>query len=304
MNKVSIIIPTRNRANFLERAVKHAFAQDYQNLEVIVSNNASTDNTRETLESLVLYYPALKIIHHKRLFKLSSHWNKVIKQVATGDYILLIPDDDIITDVSYLTKAINLFIKYDSLGLVFANYFIVNQDFKRVEQIEAKFDEFISKEYLFANYNTELFGIKGIGVSHLTTVFSKKVYIDVGGFNLECMCPDTYLWLKILLKYDAGFVHDKVAEYLVHDGNLSRNGSLSQIYSDTLIAKNVGKYAVLINENRPFVKKTINRMDQIFYKRFHKALISNIFNQNLSLKYIFRIKISYLFKSLSNRYLR
>jgi len=48
MLKVSIIIPTFNRENYLHQAVESALSQDYPNVEVIVSDNASTDNTEES----------------------------------------------------------------------------------------------------------------------------------------------------------------------------------------------------------------------------------------------------------------
>jgi glycosyltransferase involved in cell wall biosynthesis len=189
MDKVSIIIPTRNRSSYLERALEHAFAQDYPNFEVIVSNNASTDDTAHVLESLKTKYPNLISVHHPELLPLSTHWDKVIRDVSTGNIILLIPDDDVIIDKCYLSKAVRLFEKYPSIGLVFANFCSINPQFQRITNYEAKFDEFIPKEFLFNNYNKELFGITGIGVPHLTALFSRKAYLDVGDLILIVCHP-------------------------------------------------------------------------------------------------------------------
>ncbi|KIM04249.1 MAG: hypothetical protein KN64_08655 [Sulfurovum sp. AS07-7] len=194
--KVSIIIPTRNRSKFLKRAIDHAYYQTYANTEVIISNNASSDNTSQILNELKNQYPSLNIVEHNHLLSLNEHWNKVIIEHSSGDLILLIPDDDVLIDKDYIHRAVNLFKKYNTIGLVFANYYNVNENFEVISKVEAKFNEFIPKEYFFENYNKTLFGIKGIGVSHLTTLFSRNAYNGVGGFDLECMCPDTYYGLR------------------------------------------------------------------------------------------------------------
>ena len=141
MEKISIIIPTRNRSSFIKRSVSHAFAQDYENKEVIISNNASTDSTIKVLEDLKIKFPLLQIVNHDHLLGLSNHWDNIIRQHSKGNYILLIPDDDIIVDETYITKAVRLFEQYDSIGLVFANYYIVNSSMVRIKEINAEFQE-------------------------------------------------------------------------------------------------------------------------------------------------------------------
>lgn len=300
MIKVSIIIPTRNRSTYLERAVSHAFAQNYANFEVVVSNNASTDDTAKILKGLKIKYPQLIIVQHDELLSLNTHWDKVIKEVSNGEIILLIPDDDVIVDVNYISNAVSLFSKYPTVGLVFANYYYVNKEFSRIKNIEAEFEEFIPKEFLFENYNKELFGIQGVGVSHLTTLFLRKAYQETDGFDLNCMSPDTYLWLKILLSYDAAFIKEKVAEYLIHDGNLSTTATIKQRYSETLIASKIEQFARNHMKNESFIKNTISRMDEIFYRRFQYIFLLNLINLKLEIKYIKYIRPIPLLKMISN----
>ncbi|OHD78133.1 MAG: hypothetical protein A2023_04835 [Sulfuricurvum sp. GWF2_44_89] len=268
MDKVSIIIPTRNRSSYLARAVEHAFAQDYPNIEVIVSNNASSDDTAQVLEDLKTKYPNLISVHHPELLSLSTHWDQVIRNVSTGNIILLIPDDDVIIDKNYFTKAMQIFSKYPTVGLVFANFHVINTQHERIQSYSIQLDEFVPKENIFNNYNKDIFGMKGFGIPHLTTLFSRKAYMDVGGFDLDCMSPDTYLWLKILLKYDAGFVDQAVAEYLMHENNLSKKANIDQFYSDTLIPQKVQDLAQRIGSIDKNQLKTIKRMYEIFYRRY------------------------------------
>ena len=55
--KVSIVIPCYNEEKWIENTVAHALAQDYPDFEIILVNNASTDNTREVLLKLQQLHP-------------------------------------------------------------------------------------------------------------------------------------------------------------------------------------------------------------------------------------------------------
>jgi glycosyltransferase involved in cell wall biosynthesis len=302
--KVSIVIPTRNRSSYLQRAVDAAFSQEYENLEVIVSNNASNDDSEVVLEKIQKQYPDLIVVNHDDLLPLNKHWDSVIKEYVSGEFIMIIPDDDILVNNNYIKQSIELFDKYISIGLVFANYNVVNSSYKVTSKVNAQFDEYVSKEFLYGNYNKKLYGISGIGVSHLTTVFKKSAYLEVQGFDLECMSPDTHLWLKVLLKYDAGFVNEQVADYLVHDSNLSNTPNLDYKFSDIAIINNVKQYAIKNELLTEIVKETLVRMNLVFYRNFHHAYITNLKNSNMRyINYWKKIKFTYLVRFVFNKML-
>ena len=88
---VSILIPTRNRAAMLGNAITCALSQTYQNIEIIVSNNASTDQTSEVLAGFD--DPRLKTISTNQVLKMHDHWRFLLEH-ATGDWVLFLCDDD------------------------------------------------------------------------------------------------------------------------------------------------------------------------------------------------------------------
>jgi glycosyltransferase involved in cell wall biosynthesis len=304
MFKVSIVIPTRNRSSFLAKAVHHAYQQNYENLEVIVSNNASTDNTFNTLVDLSRLYSNLVVINHENLLPLNLHWHKIISEYSNGELILLIPDDDVLTDSSYIKNVVEIFIKNNNIAIVFANYFVIDNLNKNKVAIDADFDEYISGKYLFDIYNKELFGIKGIGIPHLTAVFSKEKYLELGGFDLNCMSPDTYLWLKLILKYDVGFINRKVAEYLIHGNNLSMKNNIELVYSDTRIIPKIKQNIKLRGHYISRFNKTFLRLDYIFHERFYYRLLK-LLNDKRNLKeflfYFSKINLYYFFIFFINK---
>jgi glycosyltransferase involved in cell wall biosynthesis len=296
---ISIIIPTYNRSQWLRRSVKQAFIHDYPNYEVIVSNNASTDNTSEVLFNLQQEYPKLKVVNHESLLPLNIHWDTVIKKYSKGSYLMVIPDDDIIIESTYLSKAINLFNTYESLGLVFGNYRTINNEGNELSEIRANFDTFTRKDFMYENYNKTLFGIKGIGIPHLTAIFCKEAYLNVGGFDILSLCPDTYLWLKILLFKDVGFVNECVAEYMIHPDNLSKTANLKQFYSDTKIVNSIIPLAKESNIPKIIIKNTLRRMESKFLKAYLASVIRNV---KLSpFKTIFQINYITILKYLKQK---
>jgi glycosyltransferase involved in cell wall biosynthesis len=91
---VTIAIPTFNRALLLKGCILSALAQSYQNFEVIVLDNASTDETGEVLKQF--RDPRLRVVRQKLNVGLLKNWNSCLAE-AKGDFFVLLPDDDQIT---------------------------------------------------------------------------------------------------------------------------------------------------------------------------------------------------------------
>lgn len=88
---VSIAIPTIGRASTLRRAVESALSQDYQNLEIIVSDNASEEGIEHYLEGI--HDHRLILRKSKCRLGMAEHWNACLDR-ATGTFFLLLSDDD------------------------------------------------------------------------------------------------------------------------------------------------------------------------------------------------------------------
>lgn len=88
---VSVIIPTHNRANLLPRAVRSVFDQTYENYEIIIVDDCSTDRTTETVMSWE--DDRIKYIRHTENRRQSASLNTGI-DAAMGEYIAFLDDDD------------------------------------------------------------------------------------------------------------------------------------------------------------------------------------------------------------------
>ena len=88
---ITIAIPTRNRASLLKECVRSALAQTYSNIEVLVSDNASTDNTSAMLKSI--QDPKLRVLTNLENIGIFGNFNRCLREAA-GEYFILLPDDD------------------------------------------------------------------------------------------------------------------------------------------------------------------------------------------------------------------
>lgn len=91
--KVTIAIPSLNRVHYLRLALESALRQTYANLEVIVSDNASSDGTDAFLRSCD--DPRIRKLRQASTLSMVNNWNACL-QASTGDYFLLLSDDDLL----------------------------------------------------------------------------------------------------------------------------------------------------------------------------------------------------------------
>lgn len=89
--KVSIGIPTYNRSEYLIRAVRSALEQTYTNIEIVVSDNASTDDTAERVAELT--DPRIVFLRQTVNLGMTGNFNACLN-AATGDLFLMLSDDD------------------------------------------------------------------------------------------------------------------------------------------------------------------------------------------------------------------
>lgn len=91
--RVTIGVPTVNRSSLALRAIRSALAQTYSNLEVLVSDDASTDDTVAEIQRL--RDPRLVLVQQKQRLGLVANFDVCLRH-ATGEFFLLLGDDDVL----------------------------------------------------------------------------------------------------------------------------------------------------------------------------------------------------------------
>lgn len=92
MEKISVIVPVYNSEAYLENCLNSIIQQTYQNLEIILVNDGSTDGSAAICQRYKIQDPRVKV-YHKSNGGVGSSRNRALEAV-TGDYILFVDNDD------------------------------------------------------------------------------------------------------------------------------------------------------------------------------------------------------------------
>jgi glycosyltransferase involved in cell wall biosynthesis len=202
---VSICIPTYNRADMVGKAIESALAQTYPHIEVLVVDNASTDNTAD----VVTRYrdPRLKFFKNPANLGLFGNFNRCI-ELARGEFIHILHSDDYI-DPKFTETCIRFFKEHPSVGLTFTQARYISGTTQATIAYSDK-DEMIAAPEGFKRILT---GRQFIVCP--SVMVRRGVYDDVGSYAPDYpYSSDYYQWLTITRRYDIGYVHSATLFYV------------------------------------------------------------------------------------------
>lgn len=220
--KVSILIPTFNRANYLRMAINSAIEQTYPNIEIIVLDDCSAD---ETINMSKEYRNKknLKFIRNEKNIGFIANWNKGIK-LSSGEYIKIIGDDDLL-DENCIAEEVKILNKNPDVGIVCCNYFVIDENSVIVQNNT-------NNSYRLFHVDTKENG-KDFIINYLlqkrvvgwptAILFRRKDVEKVGFFDVNIgSSADIDMWCRIL--YSSNFYYlDKLLAYCRQFiGNLSK----------------------------------------------------------------------------------
>lgn len=209
---VSVIIPTYNRAHMVGRAIQSVLNQTYQDFELIIVDDASTDNTEEVAKSF--NDERLQYIRHEKNSGSSVAPRNTGIELARGEYIAFLDSDD-----EWLPQKLEKQMdKFNSVspdvGLVYCGYAGVNR-----ETGEAL------REYT-PNGRGEVFKlmVERNLLGSLTVLIRKECFQKAGVFDTEFLSSQDWdMWIRISKYYKFDFIPEVLAKYYVHDKRGSVN---------------------------------------------------------------------------------
>lgn len=195
---VSIVIPAYNHANYLDEAIRSVLNQDYPNIELIVLDDGSTDNTREVLAK---YGAAFRWETHKNMGQantLNKGW-----QTSTGEVLSYLSADD-----ALLPHAVSTSVKYLRGGIVltYGDFNLVDPSSKVIRHVSAPDFDYLD---MFVKYVCH----PGPGVFMTRAAFEKAGLWDS---SLRQM-PDYDYWLRLGLVGDFKRIPEVLASFRVHE---------------------------------------------------------------------------------------
>ncbi len=207
--KFSVLLPTRNGGAFLENCIRSILDQGYDDLELVISDNANTDQTPQIIDKFASD-ARVKVLRLETPVSVTDNWNNALKG-SSGDYILMMGDDDCLLP-GYFQKMERLLAKYNQPDCVVHNacsYIAPGSisDNKESFYSEAHFhfgpdlqqEQKLSAEQRFSIVR-DMFGFKvRIPLNMQTTLIGRKAFAKVGGGVFQPPFPDHYALNSLLL---------------------------------------------------------------------------------------------------------
>ncbi len=118
--KFSVLLPTRNRLEYLRYAVETVRRQDYDDWEVIVSDNCSEEDVEGYVRSLA--DPRIKYYRTDSFVPVTDNWNNALEK-STGDYVIMLGDDDCLMQ-SFFSTVSRLVEEFDHPDFVYTSAYL------------------------------------------------------------------------------------------------------------------------------------------------------------------------------------
>lgn len=226
---VSVIVPVYNRERLVTETVASILQQTYRNIEIVLINDGSTDDSLEVIRALEQEHPdIIRIIDQKNQGQTIAR-NQGIRN-ARGKYIAFLDSDDLWVP-DKLERQIPLF--NEGVGLVYGGVEFINElgETTGFDACDLSMQGNIYLQLLVKNRMT------GGSVVILAEALEK-----VGLFDPEFKAAENWdLWVRICKEYEARLVNKPVVKYRLHQSNMSKDVKLMQDAKRQIMAKHCDK---------------------------------------------------------------
>lgn len=217
---VSIVIPNYNYGRFIRQTMESAVGQTYENIEIIVVDDGSTDNSVEIVNEYVKKKVNVTLYKNEKNLGVVGNHNKAVA-LSHGEYIVVLSSDDYL-DAHFVEECVKKFEDYPSAGMVVSAMHLVDDKGVVTDAPNYYGSSFICKGI----YQCKVFLMSNTFVP--SQVLFKRECIEnpeVGGAfsDYADTSIDTELWYRICLHYDFLYFDKRLCYYRSYIGSYSKS---------------------------------------------------------------------------------
>ncbi len=250
---VSIILPTYNGSRFLRHSLDSCLGQSFRDIELIIVNDCSTDETPAIIEEYAQRDPRIKVIHNATNQRLPASLN-IGFAAARGRYFTWTSDDNYYAPEA-IAKMVAVLEQQPDTDLVYADYYEVNDE-----------DQITGVKH-FGDINESIVKWEGCGACFL---YKEAVHTRNKGYNVSTFLIEDYdFFLRASL-------HSKFHYLPVHDLYYYRHHAASLTGTMATAVMDIQK--IVVERQLPLLVQHISKQDQmLFYRKYtvYYALYKN-----------------------------
>lgn len=275
MPLVTIIIPAYNHEKYVEQALLSAINQTYENIEVIVIDDGSSDTTPLLIERIINSCSRGRDIIFIRQENqgLSKTLNKAIN-LANGSFVQFLASDDAYLPEKTTKCLAALLATSPEVAAVYSDGYLINADGEKTRRFSDKYLKPLS-----SNTHREL--LLGNWVPALGVLYKKEVLTKLGGFDESLKVEDYDFLLRLTDSYKIISIPEKLFLYRWHENNYSNSQAemseqFAAIREKHLDLKKFYEFKLSFSsgQSRAFnFKELWNNRDLIFYSLVRKLQV-------------------------------
>lgn len=204
---VSVIIPVYNGEKFIPETILSIINQTFKNLEIIVIDDSSTDNSVNIIKEFCQKDQRIRLVRNEKNLGLADSLNKAIT-LSTGDYIARLDQDDV-SELNRIEVQLQTMIDNPQIDILFSNSIKISG--KSIPVSSNKYDE----DNDIIEYSPDIHG----SLLHSSLFGKKEALTQIGGYRKETYPADDYdLVLRLSdANYQVSIINKPLVRYRVHD---------------------------------------------------------------------------------------
>jgi glycosyltransferase involved in cell wall biosynthesis len=221
MDRVSVVIPAYNAVAFIDEAVTSALTQTHGDVEIIVVNDGSTDETAQRLAA----FGDRIIVHNQVNAGLSSARNSGVRK-ATGDWVAFLDADDV-----WLPHKLEMQLRVADVPLVYSNRFNIGGR-GELPAIHSDVTPQRQGDVFLALL------LEGNFMTASSVMMRRDLFERMGGFCEHLKSSEDWdLWVRVAENHGIGCCHEPLVRYRFHSGGMSRNHSVMRRERARVVAR-------------------------------------------------------------------
>lgn len=215
---ISIVLPVYNGERFLRASIDSVIAQTYQNWELLVVDDCSTDSTAEIVQGYVQQDPRVKYFRNEKNLRLPRNLNRGFS-LASGDYLTWTSDDNVFMPTA-LEKMYNALKADPEAQFAYASCDIIDEE-----------DNVIEYMMLYPGIEKRAVGQNPVGACFL---YTRKVYETVGDYDPDALYVEDFdYWQRIFMRFKVLPIYEILYSYRSQKGALTFTRK-QEVYARTL----------------------------------------------------------------------
>lgn len=303
---VSYCLFTYNQEKYIKDAIEGALKQTYTPLEIIISDDFSTDSTFQIAKDTVMGYAGphkIMLNRNESNIGLGGHFSKVCYSVANGEYLITAAGDDI-SKVDHVEKAVSLIERHQDVKIIDFSGEIIDETGNIIQIIEL---DFTHKKFTIDDY----ISLKKIKSFAPGRIFKRELLTSFNPIGSKCPTEDSVLVLRGLLTGGIIRFNIPLVFYRKHGDNLSSPKGLANLSNLAIISQYLDDVLHLFNNNTlneymcSFILKRINleyKVRNLKYIKFTSPIKNTVRKVLIKLlTVLFKFQVKYKINNFLSR---